>query len=466
MNTTKNVNPALTEPSRNKLNKIVFIFYLFTFVFILAACNTTEPPPGSKAAAELSVEDASSTEVWLNVKLQNVNLPAELKLFREDSVTQIINLGNTDTLLYDTGLLPNKTYKYKVAVQQPQQNGTNIQSQTVTATTMDTTSHNFTWQTYTFGGANGSSVLNDVAIINENDIWAVGEIHTKDTDQWNADSSKWIQPYNAVHWDGNSWELKRALFSYQGTLMFSEIRSILAFASNDIWFEAGIHWNGVSFETKSFDIVFQSHVNSMWGTSSNDFYVVGNNGNIAHYNGSEWTKITSGTGVNLTDLNINDIWGDYNEKKGEYEILAVGGYPNSNDRKILKIASSGVVELPTTGINWSLGGIWFKSNKYYYTAGDGIYYKHLLSDNKWDSSLDSITRYYTSAIRGVSSNDIMLVGSYGEVLHYNGITWKSYKGNALPNEANLMRGISYIGNTVCIVGSDGSVGIIYLGKRN
>ncbi len=32
---------------------------------------------------------------------------------------------------------------------------------------------------------------------------------------------------------------------------------------------------------------------SIWGTSSKNFYVVGNNGNIAHYDGSKWTKIQS-----------------------------------------------------------------------------------------------------------------------------------------------------------------------------
>jgi len=45
---------------------------------------------------------------------------------------------------------------------------------------MDTTSHNFTWQTWTFG-EHSSSRLYDVAIINENNIWAVGEIYMKDS---------------------------------------------------------------------------------------------------------------------------------------------------------------------------------------------------------------------------------------------------------------------------------------------
>ncbi|NOX65840.1 MAG: hypothetical protein GXO85_08580 [Chlorobi bacterium] len=77
---------------------------------------------------------------------------------------------------------------------------------------MDTTSHNFAWETYTFGGVNGSSYLKDVAIINENNIWAVGEIHTEETDQFDS-NGVWVKPYNAIHWDGSTWELKRILSS-------------------------------------------------------------------------------------------------------------------------------------------------------------------------------------------------------------------------------------------------------------
>jgi hypothetical protein len=342
-----------------------------------------------------------------------------------------------------------------------------IKSGVVTVTTMDTTSHNFTWQTYTFGGVNGSSVLRDVAIINENDIWAIGEIHTADTDQFDS-NGVWVDPYNAVHWDGNSWELKRALFSYQGTLMFSVISSILAFSSDDIWFEAGIHWNGVSFETKPFNIEFQSHVNSMWGTSSTDFYIVGNNGNIAHYNGSRWTKIESpaGSGTSGTDLDIYDIFGDYNKKKGEYEILAVASkILQSTDRDILRITNTGVEKLDETGINWSLHGIWFKSGKKYYAVGSGIYRKKNISDPKWNNNWEEITQYYINSVRGEDVNDIFMCGAFGEVLHFNGKSWFSYLNHGLPYFNGSMVKLSYKENTVCMVGSDGRFSIIYLGKR-
>jgi len=61
----------------------------------------------------------------------------------------------------------------------------------------DTTSHNFTFQTFTFG-EHSSSVLYDVAIVNDSSIWAVGEIYLNDS---------LGQPdpiaYNSTHWDGD-----------------------------------------------------------------------------------------------------------------------------------------------------------------------------------------------------------------------------------------------------------------------
>ena len=453
--------PNKTDKQKIKLLLLPFILFRsilwITFIFILVSCNTTEPPPKViNGTAELTVEDVSSTEAWLSLKTQNINLPAELKLFREDSVTQIINLSSADTLLYDEGLQPNQTYTYHSIISSFQ-NSAEVKSNNANLTTLDTTSHNFSWQTYTFGGSGGSSYLNDVAIISENDIWAVGEINIADTSQ------NGYTTYNAVHWDGNSWELKRIMWDNSA----SRLTCVLAFASDDVWFGVTnlIHWNGNNFE-KNWNPILNEFtdktVNAMWGTSSSDFYVVGNNGKIAHYNGSEWSKIESGT-----DLNINDIWGDYNKKNGEYEILAVASkILQSTDRDILKISNTGVEKLDETGINWSLHGIWFKNSRKYYAVGSGIYRKNKMTDKRWDNNWQQITQYYINSVRGKEINDVFMCGAFGEVLHYNGKSWYSYLNKGLPYFNGSMVKLSYKRNKVCIVGSDGRVGIIYLGTKN
>jgi hypothetical protein len=111
----------------------------------------------------------------------------------------------------------------------------------------------------------------------------------------------------------------------------------------------------------------------MWGTDKAIIYTVGYEvGNIAHYNGTSWKKIESGT-----DLNINDIWGDYNEKTGEWEILAVASnYGTDLEKKILLIKDNVVINLPTSPQMWPLLTTWFIPNRQYYVAGAGIYQKN------------------------------------------------------------------------------------------
>ncbi len=455
-----------------KLSKVLLSLTLIstltsTLTLLLTSCEepTSSGGGSGNSSVTLTVADASCTEAWLRVTAQGVNFNngAELTLLRDDTARSSFLIYSADSVIYDEGLLPSKTYRYKAKLTfTPTQTNGSVtkESAEAEAVTMDTTSHEFTWQTFTFGGANGSSYLRDVAIINEKDIWAVGEIHTEDTDQYDS-NGVWVQPYNAVHWDGQEWELRRIFINNT----FYPIRNVMAFAENNIVFSniSVIFWTGsdenITFTSPPRESTDSWRINSMWGISNEDFYVVGNGGNIAHYQNGSWTKISSGT-----EMNILDAYGDCDKNESDYEILATGTYNNSHEREILSINNNSVVQKSTTGINWALGGIWFIKDRCYYAIGDGIYYKRSLHEEKWKTL--NISRYVTTAICGTSINDVFIAGAYGEVLHFNGKTWKSLRGNALPNEANLMSGISYKENKVCIVGYDGRFGIIYLGTKN
>ena len=186
------------------INLIFFLSGLFLFA-VQPSCSTTEPPdpppPFNVPTLTLAVDDTSCTEAWLQLTTKDLTLPAELTLKQYnpegDSVTQTFSLSSPDSLLFIDSLLPNQNYSFQISSIQHQ-----VSSIEQQVTTMDTTSHNFTFQSWTFGTI-GSSVLYDVAIINENNIWAVGEIMIADTSQ------NGYTTYNAVHWDGNDWELLR-----------------------------------------------------------------------------------------------------------------------------------------------------------------------------------------------------------------------------------------------------------------
>ena len=295
------------------LLKTLTVIISFTFI---NSCGTTEPPPPdeTKPILNLELDDVSCTEAWLQLTTKDLELPAELILKQYnttgDSVTQVFNLSTQDSLLYIDTLLPNQTYNYQLSgIWHPVSgNQQQVSSNKLTSTTMDTTSHNFTWQSWTFG-EHSNSILYDVAIINENNIWAVGEIYMNDSldnPDYNA--------YNAVHWDGTNWELKR-IYTYSSCnpIDYSPLRAIWFFSDTNIVVTGGgsIDWfDGKTNRVEcSIRPLLTGAINKMWGSSSSDLYVVGNGGNIAHYNGSSWTKIASGT-----TLDIQDIWGSTNEK--------------------------------------------------------------------------------------------------------------------------------------------------------
>ena len=133
------------------------------------SCDSSEPMVNSGANLTVSLEDSSSTELWLRLTSSNIPLPISISLNQTDSqnnsVARTISLYCNDTLLYIDSLLPKQTYKFKAEATNYQLQASNE----LTAATMDTTSHNFTWQSWTFGEYD-ASVLYDVAIIDENNI--------------------------------------------------------------------------------------------------------------------------------------------------------------------------------------------------------------------------------------------------------------------------------------------------------
>ncbi|MCD6374081.1 MAG: hypothetical protein J7L94_01050, partial [Caldisericaceae bacterium] len=250
--------------------------------------------------------------------------------------------------------------------------------------------------------------------IDENDIWAVGEIYTAD------------DKYNAAHWDGEKWELMKIFIKGY----FYPLKTIFSFVKTDIWVAnlTIMHFNGKNIDyytTPPLDENGHAHrINKIWGTSSSDLYVVGNNGLIAHYNGQEWQRIESGT-----DLPIQDILGAFNKETGKYEILCVASNEYNNyGKKIINIENKKATFIQDDGLPWSLRSIWFIPDRVYYVCGSGIFFNKSLH-NHWKEVGKNI-QFYSKYIKGFDFNDIFIVGAFGLVSHYNGIHWFQYLNKA------------------------------------
>jgi hypothetical protein len=431
----------------NRHNKYYQIHFLIVFIFYtLISCNTTEPPPpNEKPTLELTFEDVSCSEAWITLTTTNLQLPKTVTLKQNDQTRSTINLVNTVTLFYIDSLLPNQTYTFQSVIQ-----SINQSSNELSVTTMDTTSHNFTFETFTFGGTAGSSTLSDVAIINENNIWAVGEISIADTSQ------NGYTTYNAVHWDGSQWELMRIPFLFQGDSFYNPIYAVFAFSADDIWFGIGnlIHWDGTSYFPIGISSVFQSLVNKIWGSSGSNLYVVGNNGNIAYCNGVVWNRIESGT-----EVNINDVYGLTDEMNNRKKVFCAASFVlQLGDHKILTIDENNNVD----SLHWNTGrrvnSTWSNNGWIVYTSGGGVFNN---KSGRWREET-SIPLYYTNRIRGNGLNDIFVAGDFGLMAHFNGVQWKVYD-EFLYVASSLS--ISVNGDKIAAVGRQGEKALIILGKR-
>jgi hypothetical protein len=107
---------------------------------------------------------------------------------------------------------------------------------------VDTTSHNFTWTTYTLGGASSSS-FSDVAIINDTLIYATGEVY-----QYDSTGQLDPYPYCIAQWNGVEWKLRRLYDVENVKQLLPEMRGLNFVGPDDIWLTSGsvFHWDGVS----------------------------------------------------------------------------------------------------------------------------------------------------------------------------------------------------------------------------
>jgi len=433
--------------------KVIKIF--FSVVLLIGLSCKNEPTKTEHRAIKLTAEDASCIEAWLRIEVWTK--PSTVILQKGDSTIATLQLTTMDTVIVDEGLQPSQTYRYTAQLITPIPPvwlDDNLTSQ-VQVQTMDTTSHDFRWEIYTLGDGTGSSCLYDVAIINDTLAYAVGEIY--------QDYNKDYQIYNAAKWNGRKWELMRIPFIGSCSAVdYPPLKAIWAFSSTNILVTNGgsiVTYDGVNGTMDCrMNSLLTGAINKIWATSPSDVYIVGNNGLIAHYDGSRWRRIESGT-----ELQFLDIFGATDPKTGDQQILAVCTQNYPGNRGIYSIKGNTAIQISSYPIQWELFSVWFVPNRHYYVVGGAYYEKRMLTDYQWKKFYPP-TRYAASSIRGNKINDVVIVGAYGECMHWNGIGWRSYQ-----NVTGLGNGsyasIAIKNNLLIAVGENNARAITLIGRR-
>lgn len=441
-------------PSFKTITKTVITFILLLVIlFLTISCKecVNEPKPEPEYNIYLSVEDVLCTWVTLNVTLPDSGVTSIFELNRNGCPIDTYSCVSEDTLVIDEGLIPDSDYYYKVRFLKDGE--IKAESDSVDVHTMVTTSHAFVWEVDTIGDY--GSVLYDVFAFTENEVWAVGEIVT--------DSAK----YNIASWDGQKWELIRLEFNtFYGSKAYGAIRSIYAFDTDDVWcmtyFGSHGHWDGVEWET-GYANNAGAATEAIWGSSSSNLYFVGNAGTIVHYNGTDFTRMESGT-----DADLNTIDGIYDNATGETHIWVTGVgillyYDGSTWQEIFSMDN------PIFEDNFNNpNAVYIPDDRNYIVSvwgGDNSGLYALNQNNLLQNILMSKHDLFVKGISGNSVNDFFMVGTYTEVIHYNGATLHVYEDL---KRYGVLSSCYMIGDEIFAVGDQGaflSEAIVFRGER-
>lgn len=398
----------------------------------VAICSCNEiATDNSHRNLSLEVVEVDVTEAW--IRFSSISTPYGSNVVIKRNGETVLTLGQStlDTVWRDEGLVPHKSYTYRAFKQADAtvEDASNVLS----LTTLDSTSHLFRWEIDTLGdGAN--SHLNDVVVIHDTLVYAVGEIHKRDsTGQFEPEA------YNVARWNGAGWKLLKIatpVYNYDCSIAgysATNLNAIFAFSSGQVLLNATTLLKGDSIRFLPCippDIVLRGgEITKTWGTSEDDFYAVGRNGLILHFDHGNWLWMDSGTDVDLLDVwgspDDNTVWtcGYYHSRQGTlllrharasstWEIAYDGGAAETNIRE--------------DSLSGAFASVFVPTGRRLYIASNAGMYKATPTTHGEAERLSFTPTFFPgfpNRLRGNGVNDVTIVGYYTMLAHYNGMTW-------------------------------------------
>ncbi|MEX1138330.1 MAG: hypothetical protein WEB33_02870 [Bacteroidota bacterium] len=400
----------------------MFTFQLKHLGAILTGCMLLfmacpDPIIAPEQTLEITADYVSAKEVWLGVRFQDSIQPRGLVIKRDGVAIYSVADAPSNVLFRDSSLTPNRSYSY--SAERPDKQ--NDKPASMLVTTSDTTNHFISWQIDTIAS---DGLIRDVWIFDSNNIWAVGEIQ--------VDSSGSPLFYGFAFWDGAGWTLGRKdALEPSGAPVNLQPRGIFAFSPTDIWLAGGgvYHWNGSTmtpywinpFGGNPSPILSEGQTaEKVWGTSSSNIFAVGRGGAIAHFNGTTWTKMESGTTVGLEDIwgiDGNHIWASgRSDADGRSIVLAYSG-------STWKTIYDNTTKPPPQQFGFNT--VWTDNPRSIHLTGSGsTAILHGPSETVYTK--DTGKEYFSYHIRGTSPADLFISGQGSELLHFNGSSWYLY----------------------------------------
>lgn len=212
-----------------------------------------------------------------------------------------------------------------------------------------------------------------------------------------------------VRWNGSAWSLQR----FDGT-------SVTSKALNDFDNPARLYT-----------------LRGVWGSSASNVFAVGDSGVVLRYNGTSWSRMTTGTTVQL-----NDVWGS-----GANDVYAA-----TSTGRLLRwngTSWSFVAGVQAPGALWS---VWGTASNNVYTVGDGgAMYRY--NGSSW-TRVRLPRRDVLYTVWGTGASAVYAAGAAGTLYRYNGSAWTPEK--ALGGSSQI-HGVWGTGSDIFAAGAGGLV---------
>jgi hypothetical protein len=300
-------------------------------------------------------------------------------------------MDNPDVAQMDSGMVVGKTpgttilwaWYYDIEVQIPV-TVTDTRRAWNTMTTPDNQGNRGIWGT----GAGNVYAANHTGLIRWNgSAWShITEARWRSLyDVWGTSAANlWAvgDKGEMLRWNGSAWTLHR----YDGTAVTAQ---------------------GLA----NFDVPARQYtLRGVWGSSATNMYVVGDSGVVLRYDGSAWTRMTTGTTAQL-----NRVWGT--SSTNVYAATSTGRLLRWNGTTWSFVAG---VQAP--GALWS---VWGTSSTNIYAVGDGGVVLRYNGTSWQRVRLPRRDALY--AVWGTGASNVYVGGGAGILYRYDGSTWTPEK---------------------------------------
>jgi hypothetical protein len=327
---------------------------------------------------------------------------------------------------------------------------------------VDTTTHDYSWEYHFIDGPRGEiNLLRDIQIVDENDIWFIGEIYT-DTLNYSIPHGVARRYINTMHWNGSAFSSN----IYETVIGNGEVRPTLFDAvtgrKQSIYFISG---NGIT-ELNDDTMVFHDMriMKNKWSgrvmassERSGNMFIHGGLGFLSELVqsgplqpiGIRQIPLPTQAPVRaFVEVNEQEYYiGVYSDETGEHH------WYHSKDGMLLEYAFSPVGVYSREYCT----ALWASDDKLFATTTPFLFVQSHAdtSDRVFINFLDDLGRSSIGRIEkmtGRANNDIFFVGQVSTVMHYNGKSFHVY--DEIAEKASMSRfwDVAIVGDKVYIVG--------------